>query len=162
VTAPNLEAQELALTSRLLTIVNPALTPAEPALRSVFNLIDEAMAQDETPRRLPGVGIIHDDEPWEANTLLSGGYSQPGREHWKLVVLCEAAKRDGGIRGPRGAYTISGLVIDAVTGGWEIAAGCPVRVDRRHRFSPRDSSGELAPIAGYVIEISHPVYHDEE
>ncbi len=153
--APDLETLEGALTTRLLAIVNTTLTPTEPLLRSAFNLIDEALSNDNTPRRLPGVGIMHEGEPWEENELLGGLVSQQLREQWKLFVLCDSPARDGGIRGKRGAYTVTKLIIEDID-GWQIIDGCPIRIDARRRFAPRDENGELTPTSGYIIDISHP------
>lgn len=154
--APDLEAIETALTTRLLAIQNAFVTPTEFAVRSVFNLIDEAMSGDDTPHRLPGVGIIHHDESLDVNMLLGGLVEQEGRETWQLVVLCDSPKRDGGIRGKRGAYAVSKLIVENID-GWQVIDGCPIRVDRRSRYNARNEQGELLPISGYVIDISHPV-----
>lgn len=161
--APDLEALEAALTTRLLALVNTAVTPNEPLLRSVFNLIDEANSEDETPHRMPSCGIMHESEPFDANELLGGFITQEGRESWKLVILCDSPKRDGGMRGKRGAYTVSKLVMEGIavdTGTWQIAPGSPIQVDRRNRYSARNENGELLPISGYVLDISHPVIYE--
>lgn len=158
--APDLETLEAALSTQLMTLENAAFDPAEPLVRSTFNLIDEAMRADDSPRRLPGVGIIHQDEVMERNRLLGGYVEQEGRETWHLVVLCDAPAGGGAMRGKRGAYSISKQIVEGLD-GWQIATGCPVSVDRRRRCDARDENGELIPLAGYVIEISHPVTIEE-
>jgi hypothetical protein len=158
--APDLEALETALGDYLMTLENTAVNPHEPLVRSTFNLLDEAMRTDDTPRRLPGVGIIHQEETMERNRLLGGAVEQEGRESWHLVALCDAPGGGGGVRGKRGAYGVSKQIAEGLD-GWEIAPGCPVSVDRRRRYDARDENGELIPLAGYVIEISHPCIIEE-
>src|SRR5207237_7403841 len=137
-------------------LVNTTVSPDEPLVRSVFNLMDEAMSNDDTPHQLPGVGIIHNEEPWEDDIVLGAGVSKEGLERWTLVFLCDSVKRGGGLRGSRGAYNGSSLLMDGLN-GWEILDGCPVEVERRRRYDARNENGDLIPIAGYVIEIKHPV-----
>jgi hypothetical protein len=159
----DLEAAESTLTARLLALTNTTLTPPEPLLRSCFNLLDEAMSNDDTPRRLPGCGILHDGETYESNELLGGHVAQSGRQRWKLVFVCDAAVRDGGLRGKRGAYTITKLAIEGLVDpddAWQIAPGIPLQVESRQRYNARDENGELLPIAGYVVEVSHPIYYE--
>jgi hypothetical protein len=157
---PDLEALETLLMDRLLAIQNGGLLP-EPAFRSVFNLIDESERADPTPRRLPGAGLLHNEEPWNDDEALGPSVSKTGKESWLIVILCDAPARGGGMRGPRGAYAISKLVIDDIE-GWQILDGCPVTVNRRVRYAPPAEDGELAPIAGYVLEISFPVDQQED
>jgi hypothetical protein len=159
--APDLEALESAIATRLMEIDNTSFTPTEPLLRSVFNLIDESLSDDETPRKLPGVGILHESEDWEPDRLLGEAVAQEGRERWQLYVLCDAPNREGGMRGKRGAYNVTKQIIEDMD-GWPILAGCPLSIDRRHRYQARNENGELVPIAGYVLEMSHPVYYETD
>jgi hypothetical protein len=155
--APDLEVLEGLLSERLMAVLNTALEPEEPLLRSVFNLIDDS--EDPTPRALPAAGILHDEESWNADEILGEAVSKGGRERWKIVLLYPRPTRESGMRGKRGAYTGSKLVIEDLD-GWQILAGCPISVDRRTRFAPRDANGELAPLTGYVLEISHEVDYE--
>jgi hypothetical protein len=154
--APDLEALETLITDRLMAIMNPLFVPAEPAIREVFNMVDKPGLGDDTPRRLPCVGLLHEDEPWEDDEVLGVSVSKIGREQWYLLLLCDAPTRGGGMRGKRGAYKLSGLIMDDLE-GWQIIAGNPVKVERRVRFEPRNDNGELSPFSGYVIPISFPV-----
>lgn len=159
----DLDAAESALMARLFTLQNTATTPAEPLLRSVFNIMDEAMSDDETPRRLPGCGILDDDDAYAGNRLMGGHVAQEGRIKWKLLVLCDAPTRGGGMRGPRGAAKVSKQLIEGIVDpddGWQISNGVPMQLESRRRYNVRDENGELIPIAGYVVEVSHPTYYE--
>jgi hypothetical protein len=160
VPAPDLELLESLLTERIMSLTNTAVTPPEPLARSVFNLIDEAISDDPTPRRLPGVGIVHEDEQWQPNELLGGSVFQQGREAWHLLVLCDSPTRDGGIRGKRGAYSVTKQIIEGID-GWQIIDGCPIRIEHRQRYKALNEQGELVPIAGYIVAISHPVEYTD-
>lgn len=156
--SPDLESLEAAISARLLAIENDLVTPAEPLILSTFNLLDEAFSNDNTPHKMPAVGILHVDEAWERNQLLgSGNVSQPGREHWKLIYYRAAPKRGEGFRGVRGLYHGSKAIIEELD-GWHITDGCPIQIDRRQIYRYIEENGEVLPIAGMTIDLSHPCY----
>lgn len=160
--APDLEAQETALAALLMSLTNVNFDPAEPLIRSTFNMIDEAMADDDTPRPLATVGLLHRDETWEDNELLGGGIAQAGHEEWDLTLLCDAPRRDGGVRGKRGAYTISKQIMDGLSGQELIpGSGMYVTPTSRRRYTARNEQGELVPLAGYVISLKFAVQNEE-
>jgi hypothetical protein len=158
--AVDLEALEIAMTERLLAVINP--TTGDPAVRSVFNVVDESMATDERGHQLPAVGILFSEETWEDNELLGesdavlgqNAIAKVGRVSWKLFYFVDAAKYGSGMRGPRGAYKGSGLIQDDID-GWQIIDGCPLQVHGRSRYDPRNEDGEFIPLGGIVIDASH-------
>ncbi len=160
--APDLEAQEAALTDLLMSLTNANFTPPEPLVRSTFNMIDAAMTDDETPHALPTVGLMHASEEWGDNPILGGGIAQEGHEEWDMTVLCDAPRRDGGMRGKRGAYTITKQILGGISGQELIpGSGMYIAPTRRRRYTARNEQGELVPLAGYVITIKFAVQNEE-
>jgi hypothetical protein len=161
----DIDAAENTLMARLKALQNTAITPNERLLRSVFNVEEQAMTDDETPLMLPGCGIAEGDggEQYEDNELLGGHVTQSGRMRWVLMILTDAVTRGGGLKGPRGARTVSKQVVEGLVDpddGWQISPGIPMQCDRRNRYRARDENGELIPMGGYVVEVSHPVYFE--
>ena len=160
--APDLEAQETALVDLLMSLTNANFDPAEPLIRSTFNMIDEAMSDIDTPHGLPTVGLLHRDEMWNDNAILGGGIAQEGHEAWDLTLLCDSPRLDGGMRGKRGAYTISKQIMDGLSGQELIPdSGMYIEPTSRRRYTARNEQGELVPLAGYVISIKFAVQNEE-
>jgi len=161
--APDRGAHKAAVAEYLKSLQNTAIDPSEPLLRDAYDLVDDAMAADEEPARpRPCVGILVEDETWEKNKALGqGAVSKDGRGRMKLILLVDAQRRGGGMKGPRGVDTISRQLFDALDNGeFEVEPGARTSVDARRRFTARTEDGELAPLAGEVFEISYPLTYE--
>lgn len=147
----DLEEVESLVSDRILAIVNPATT--EPVVRSTFNVVDESMSEDPREHPLPAAGLLFKEERWEDDEVLGGGVSKQGRVHFAILLLTQAPKYGGGMRGPRGAYRGSKLIADDIT-DWEIYPGCLVEVHTRTPYVPRNENDEMVPMAGMLIDAS--------
>jgi len=159
--APDIDAMEDRIVARLIGLTNEFVAPTEPLVRDVFLLDDERMENDNFVHPLPSVGVLHDDEPWKGNDVLGGGYASEGNERWFLLVMCDSPKRGQGMRGPRGARSIAGQIMDSFN-GWPVDAEdgkCPMETRQRKRFLPREA-GFMAS-CGYILILENPVSIDE-
>jgi hypothetical protein len=146
-----------------MSLVNTALDPPEPLLRAAYDLVEDSMAGDEEPAQpRPCVGILAEDESWQKNKALGqGAVSKDGIGRLTLILLVDAPKRGGGVKGPRGVDTISQLIFDGLDDAtFEVEPGARVSVDSRRRFTARTEDGELAAFAGEVIAVSYPLTYE--
>lgn len=160
----DLDAASARLETYILSLQNDRVTPPGPLVRSVFDLVDDAMRNDNIAHPLPAVGIIHDDEALTINDVLGEGFSQRGTGTWVFVLMCDSPVRGQGMRGPRGAMTISGILKDALNdfpvdgeadednpnGG-----ACRLSVIRRKRFAPDEA--DVKAVCGYSLVATHPI-----
>lgn len=157
--APDIDAMADRLSEYVLSLRNTAVDPDEPLVLEVFDVVDNAMHSDNAPHQSPRLGLLHDGITFPVNTILSGGFSQEGTSLWRMILLCDSPERLQGMRGPRGARTITKQLIDAIN-GWTIdeEGECPLSVITMMRYMP--SEEQLRDECGYYLEVSHPVFNN--